>query len=74
MILLLVLVSAGVVREGLGAVAALMHLASIRLVLVLELVVVHSTKAIHVATDITLLFFVSHHFNTILINKELRLT
>ena len=38
MILLLVLVSAGVVREGLGAVAALMHLASIRLVLVLELV------------------------------------
>ena len=65
MILLLVLVSAGVVREGLGAVAALMHLASIRLVLVLELVVVHSTKAFHVATYITLLFFVSHHFNII---------
>ena len=41
MILLLVLVSAGVVREGLAAVVALMYITSLRLVLVLGHVGLH---------------------------------
>jgi hypothetical protein len=41
MILLLVLVSAGVVREGLVAVVALMYITSLRLVLVLDHVGLH---------------------------------
>ena len=41
MILLLVLVSAGVVREGLAAVVALMYITSLRLVLVLDHVGLH---------------------------------
>ena len=41
MILLLVLISAGVVREGLVAVFALMYITSLRLVLVLDHVGLH---------------------------------
>jgi hypothetical protein len=62
MILLLVLVSAGVVRESLVAVVALMYLASLRLVLVLEHVGLHVTRLSHVSAYITLTFLVSPHF------------